>query len=165
MTAALIRACIPSAAPTPTAPPFDATAATRQANDQAMAELAALPANATIEQTLRALNLIVVNFDSGSTAIPGDAQPVLARAAQVIAALPPNVTLQIVGHTDDTGTAEANLALSLARAQAVLDFLVAAGVPAGRLTATGRGDTKPVASNATAEGRFRNRRIEFAAAS
>jgi outer membrane protein OmpA-like peptidoglycan-associated protein len=162
MTALLVRACIPSAPPA--APAFDTAAAARAANERAMAALAALPANAPISDVVRALNLAVVNFASGSAEIPPDARAVLAKAAAVIAALPANVRLEIGGHTDDTGMVEGNLALSQARAQAVLDALAAAGAPRDRLLAKGYGDARPIASNATEEGRFHNRRIEFAPA-
>jgi OOP family OmpA-OmpF porin len=162
MTAALIRACIPSAPPAP--PPFDSAAAARAANEKALAALAALPANAPLDEALRALNLAVVDFADGGATIPSAAQAVLAKAAAVIAALPGNVKLEIGAHTDNSGTVEGNLALSQARAQAVLEFLVAAGAPRERLSARGYGDARPIASNATDEGRFRNRRIEFSPA-
>lgn len=162
ITAALIRACIPSTPPAP--PAFDPDAAARTANEKALAALSALPASPPIEEALRALNLPVVNFASGSAEIPAAARTVLAKAAAVIAALPPSVKLEIAGHTDSAGTVDGNLALSQARAQAVLEFLVAAGAPRERLIARGYGDARPIASNATDEGRFRNRRIEFAPA-
>jgi OOP family OmpA-OmpF porin len=65
------------------------------------------------------------------------------------------------GHTDNRGAIDANLALSNQRADAVRSALVAHGVPAERLATQAHGDRQPVASNATEEGRFRNRRIEY----
>lgn len=73
----------------------------------------------------------------------------------------PNLTIEISGHTDNTGEAEANLALSQNRAQTVYDYLVRRGVDASRLTATGYGATRPVDTNDTEAGRANNRRTEF----
>ena len=68
---------------------------------------------------------------------------------------------EIVGHTDDSGSREANLALSAARAEAVKAYLAAKGIPAADITTSGAGPDRPIAPNATPEGRARNRRIEF----
>jgi outer membrane protein OmpA-like peptidoglycan-associated protein/uncharacterized membrane protein YeaQ/YmgE (transglycosylase-associated protein family) len=73
----------------------------------------------------------------------------------------PSVTLRIVGHTDPSGDPTADQKLSLARADALKDLLVKAGVPNDRLTTAGLGSDHPVASNETAEGRAKNRRIEL----
>jgi OmpA-OmpF porin, OOP family len=64
-------------------------------------------------------------------------------------------------HTDNTDNAAKNQTLSEKRAEAVRDFLVSAGVPADRITAVGKGDTQPVATNKTAAGRQQNRRVEL----
>lgn len=69
--------------------------------------------------------------------------------------------LQIEGHTDNTGTPKRNEALSEQRAEAVLEYLVAAGIDRKKLTAKGFGATMPIANNKTAEGRARNRRTVF----
>jgi OOP family OmpA-OmpF porin len=68
---------------------------------------------------------------------------------------------EIVGYTDDSGPREANLALSAARAQAVKAYLVAKGIAASDIATSGVGPDRPIAPNSTAEGRSRNRRIEF----
>ncbi|NOX38981.1 MAG: OmpA family protein [Alphaproteobacteria bacterium] len=73
----------------------------------------------------------------------------------------PNTTVGIFGHTDSNGPASFNLQLSADRADAIYNLFVRAGVSIGRLTATGRGETDPVATNLTAEGRLKNRRIEI----
>lgn len=70
-------------------------------------------------------------------------------------------TVQILGHTDDRGSAAKNLALSTERAEAVRDYLVEAGIAVARLKATGVGEAKPIASNRSSAGRAQNRRIEF----
>jgi outer membrane protein OmpA-like peptidoglycan-associated protein len=73
----------------------------------------------------------------------------------------PDGTVEVVGHTDNTGSARYNLDLSQRRAQAVANVLTAAGVPNGRLRVIGVGDDQPRASNLTAEGRALNRRVEI----
>ncbi|WP_288927623.1 OmpA family protein [uncultured Maritimibacter sp.] len=72
----------------------------------------------------------------------------------------PNSSVQVVGHTDNTGQASYNLTLSQRRAQAVLGVIQANGVGAARLQAVGKGDSEPVATNLTPEGRAQNRRVE-----
>lgn len=73
----------------------------------------------------------------------------------------PQAQAEISGHTDDQGDPDENLELSMERAQAVADWLIKSGVSANRLKAVGFGQTKPVASNETREGRAQNRRIDF----
>jgi outer membrane protein OmpA-like peptidoglycan-associated protein len=73
----------------------------------------------------------------------------------------PDGTVEVVGHTDNTGAASYNLQLSQRRAQSVANVLTAAGVPQGRLLVRGVGDDQPRASNLTPEGRAQNRRVEI----
>lgn len=73
----------------------------------------------------------------------------------------PNSRIEIVGHTDDSGSAAYNQDLSERRARAVADVLQSSGVPASRVSAYGRGEDQPMASNATPEGRAQNRRVEI----
>lgn len=68
---------------------------------------------------------------------------------------------EIVGHTDDSGARESNLALSAARAEAVKAYLAGKGIAPGDLVTSGAGSDRPLAPNTSAEGRARNRRIEF----
>ncbi|GMR02929.1 MAG: hypothetical protein BMS9Abin20_1283 [Acidimicrobiia bacterium] len=84
---------------------------------------------------------------------------------EILAALDlvPNVRVEIAGYTDSQGSDEANQILSEQRAQAVLDYLVANGAIRDRFDVVGYGEAEPVADNNTAEGRARNRRIEFTA--
>lgn len=72
----------------------------------------------------------------------------------------PNAELGIAGHTDDVGSDEYNLELSERRAKAVFDYLISKGIPAERLRSRGFGESRPVADNATEEGRQKNRRVE-----
>ncbi|GGD26226.1 OmpA family protein [Sinisalibacter lacisalsi] len=69
--------------------------------------------------------------------------------------------IQVVGHTDNTGSANYNLNLSRQRAAAVANTLIGNGVSSARITAIGRGEDQPIASNLTAEGRALNRRVEI----
>ncbi len=73
----------------------------------------------------------------------------------------PDLRVEIDGHTDSTGTAAYNMALSEKRAEAIKDHLVTRGINPERLTTKGFGFTKPAASNDTKEGRAQNRRVEF----
>jgi outer membrane protein OmpA-like peptidoglycan-associated protein len=80
--------------------------------------------------------------------------------AEVLKAYPTS-RVELVGHPDNTGTAEANQTLSLDRANAVKTLLVNDGVNADSISTNGYGQTRPVAPNDTDEGRERNRRLEL----
>ena len=99
-------------------------------------------------------------FEVGSAQLSTDATELLDRAIEILGENP-TTRLTVEGHTDDVGSAEDNLALSEQRAQAVVDYLIAGGIAADRLTAIGYGESRPIADNSTAEGRAENRRIEF----
>ena len=73
----------------------------------------------------------------------------------------PNTTVNVIGHTDNTGEAAYNQSLSERRAQAVSSVLISSGVSPARIRAIGRGEDQPVASNLTPEGRQQNRRVEI----
>jgi outer membrane protein OmpA-like peptidoglycan-associated protein len=73
----------------------------------------------------------------------------------------PNSTIEVIGHTDNTGSAAYNQDLSQRRAVSVAGVLQSAGVPGGRISAYGRGETQPVASNLNPSGRAQNRRVEI----
>lgn len=102
-----------------------------------------------------------VYFDSNSDRITADSLDILQRAAEAIKAAPQGTHIEVGGHSDSLGTDQGNLAMSQKRAAAVVAQLVKLGVPAGVLSAKGYGQTRPVADNATEEGRAKNRRIEF----
>src|SRR3984957_9164536 len=101
-----------------------------------------------------------IYFKSGSAELDAASDPLLNSVAD-IANRCPSVKVEVSGHTDSTGNASSNQTLSEARAQAVVDYLVAHGLAQSRITSTGYGGTKPVAPNANEEGRAKNRRIEF----
>ncbi|MBC7399289.1 MAG: OmpA family protein [Mucilaginibacter sp.] len=110
---------------------------------------------------------ILVKFDSGILFDVDKA--VLKPAAQsnlhnLAASLQnnPQTNITIIGHTDNTGSADHNMDLSIRRAQTVRSFIVADNVSTGRLTTSGKGASEPVADNTTADGRTQNRRVEIA---
>lgn len=102
----------------------------------------------------------IIQFERAKADIARESNQTLTRLAQ-IARDCPLLKIEIEGHTDAEGTPERNQRLSDRRAQAVVDYLVRAGVEAGKLVAVGYGETRPVAPNDTPENRARNRRIEF----
>jgi OOP family OmpA-OmpF porin len=101
-----------------------------------------------------------IQFDTGSATINADSAGLLDRLAE-IALRCPTASIEVNGHTDGDGDDAANQALSEKRAQAVVDFMVKAGLPADRFKATGFGSSQPVADNSTDEGKAKNRRIDF----
>ncbi|WP_420139451.1 OmpA family protein [Sphingomonas sp.] len=90
---------------------------------------------------------------------PGTLRTMYA-VAQILRAYP-NSRVTLVGHTDNDGTPEQNLALSRARVQRMADLLIRSGIQERRITIDGRGMTQPIADNATPAGRAQNRRIEL----
>ena len=106
------------------------------------------------------MNLKGVNFDNDQATLRPDAIAILDEAAATLKRYP-GLKVEIAGHTDSASSDAHNMELSQRRAQAVLDYFVSKGVEADRLSAKGYGETSPIADNATAEGRFQNRRVEL----
>ncbi|MBK6853277.1 MAG: OmpA family protein [Burkholderiales bacterium] len=103
-----------------------------------------------------------VSFDFGSASIRPAMRTVLDPfAASLLGDANANTRVEIVGHTDSTGSESVNSALSVERAHSVRDYLLSQGVPAPRVTTLGKGEREPVADNASESGRARNRRVEI----
>ena len=128
---------------------------------KATSELAALKPGFGAKDVAAALNDATINFPSGGAKVPASIVSFLERAAADLKQLPAGTVLEIAGYTDNTGDPDANLALSQKRAESVRDALIKAGVHPNTLVAKGYGSANPIASNDTAEGRTRNRRIEY----
>lgn len=136
-------AAVPAASPLPTptpTPSANVVAAGRKIND--------------------VLERKIVEFGPGSATLTEAGRATLAEIGPVLKDNP-TLRVEVQGHTDASGTEEANQALSQARAMAVKDRLASLGVAADRISAKGFGSSMPVADNNTAEGRARNRRIAF----
>jgi len=101
-----------------------------------------------------------VNFVSGSAQLTGEAKTVLDRVAVQLQSNP-SVRVAIMAHTDNAGPASTNIELSKRRAISVASYLVERGVEPGRLRPEAYGESRPRASNATADGRQQNRRVEI----
>lgn len=108
----------------------------------------------------RTLELRGANFDFDRSVIrPADVE-VLDKSAVTLKEWG-DVKVEVAGHTDSVGTDEYNQGLSLRRAESVRNFLISKGIAADRLSIMGYGESRPVADNATADGRFMNRRVEL----
>lgn len=106
------------------------------------------------------LSMSDILFDVDKASLKADLKTSLARVAGILTVYQ-ELNVSVEGHTDNTGSEEHNLKLSEQRAKNVLDFLVGQGIDAGRLTSKGFGMSKPVADNATKEGRQKNRRVDL----
>jgi OOP family OmpA-OmpF porin len=102
----------------------------------------------------------IIRFRRASAELEGESTETLDRLVGIVRACP-GFAVEIEGHTDSEGTDQRNQRLSERRAQSVVDYLTRSGIEAGRLVAIGYGSTRPIAPNDNAEGRARNRRIEF----
>lgn len=136
----------------------------REARRRAEAEAAAaLEIIAKVEQGSRGTVITISGallFGSGRSDLLPGAGPAIDAVARAIE-LDPDRNVVVEGHTDSRGSDELNARLSQARAQAVRVRLVAAGIDPARIRAVGRGESAPIADNATPEGRAENRRVEI----
>jgi OOP family OmpA-OmpF porin len=129
--------------------------------DEALDPLAALP---TPEECAADLNAVIartkITFTPASAEIATTARPVLDELAAILVTCPA-MQMEIGGHTDSQGSEGGNAALSQARAEAVLLALQGRRVDVSGMTATGYGESQPIADNGSEAGREANRRIEF----
>lgn len=101
-----------------------------------------------------------IRFALARANLTAKSRPTLNKLVKIVKDCP-NFKIEIEGHTDSQGLPTRNMSLSEKRAQSVVDYLKKQGVDGKRLTAVGYGETRPIASNETAVGRAKNRRIEF----
>ncbi len=153
---------------------FSGEALDAAARERALDRLALVPASPRIEVDVTVIDPNVwcrlrlgefsdsnsILFAPGSTRLAAESVPALTRVAADLNRCPA-AEVYIEGHTDADGTDEYNLALSLARAEAVVDELIELGVNSNRLYAVGYGESLPIASNQTSAGKASNRRIVF----
>lgn len=102
----------------------------------------------------------IVEFESGQAVLTPSGKNILDQMGAAMLKMK-GQKVEIIGHTDNLGLRASNQNLSQARAEAVRNYLAGKGIPADALLASGQGPDRPIASNDTAEGRARNRRIEF----
>lgn len=153
--------------PAPAAPPPAAPAAPAPATPAAPAPAPVSPpiagpaASGDIQRSLD--DLIagrVIEFEPGRDRLTKSGAALVDEVAALLARFP-SARVAIAGHTDSQGTSRNNLTISQRRAEAVRRRLVSGGVAESRLMAEGYGEDRPIADNRTAEGRLRNRRVEF----
>lgn len=103
---------------------------------------------------------LYINFDTGKSVIRDESGPIIEQVVQMLKSNP-ELKISVEGHTDNVGNASSNKTLSMERAKSVVAAIVGQGISADRLTSAGYGPDKPVADNATEEGRAKNRRVEI----
>jgi OmpA-OmpF porin, OOP family len=101
-----------------------------------------------------------IEFETGSATLTPQGRTILDQMAAVLGKMP-GKSVEIIGHTDNSGNRSSNIALSQARADAVKGYLVTQGIAPQSMQTMGVGPDQPIASNDTTDGRARNRRIEF----
>lgn len=113
------------------------------------------------EEDRRIVNEAIRNleFDFAKSSIRPRSYPSLNRVAELL--VKKNISLKLAGHTDNIGSETANMKLSKDRAESVKNYLVSQGANPSRIEAVGYGETQPIATNKTAAGRQKNRRVEF----
>lgn len=110
-----------------------------------------------VGSTIRLNNIF---FDFGKATLRAESYPELDRLVGIMTQND-KMQIELSGHTDNVGSDDANLKLSEERAKSVVEYIVSKGIKAERIQAKGYGETKPVASNDTEEGKQLNRRVEF----
>ncbi|MEW8029481.1 MAG: OmpA family protein [Candidatus Thiodiazotropha sp.] len=121
------------------------------------------PAGATVTDAGCAVQIVLQNvlFELNSDKVGSEYTSTLDRIADSLKARPDIKSIEVIGHTDSTGSAAYNQSLSEKRAKAVADYLKAQGVNGALFTTKGMGESSPVADNSSAGGRAQNRRVEL----
>jgi outer membrane protein OmpA-like peptidoglycan-associated protein len=101
-----------------------------------------------------------LNFDSSTAQLTPESGATVAEVAKIMMCYP-NMTVELDGHTDNTGDPQSNQTLSVDRANTVKQMLAQNGIDSGRIATNGFGQDRPIASNDTEDGRARNRRTEL----
>lgn len=135
----------------------NAAAIARTDNDELHRQISELNAKATERGLIVTLGDML--FETGKSQLKGNAANNLGKLSSFLKSYPDR-TLQIEGHTDNVGSEENNLSLSQRRADSVRIFLVTQGIDSNRISAFGKGENSPVASNESISGRALNRRVE-----
>ena len=104
--------------------------------------------------------ILYINFDSGKSTIKKESLPVVEKIIEMMR-LASEIKISVEGHTDSDGSNESNLKLSDARAKAVVEEIIKAGIDKSRLSSSGFGEERPIADNKTEEGKAKNRRVEL----
>jgi len=154
------------AAPTPAQKPAEVVADVDGDNDGVIDRLDRCP-NTPAGSKVNAngcpavlLTLTGINFAFDSSQIASGSENTLDRAVTSMKEAS-TIRVRVTGHTDSRGSDDYNLKLSHRRADAVRDYLIANGIAANRLETVGKGESQPVESNDTDDGRFKNRRVEL----
>jgi len=141
-----------------------AAAASTSSAAPAAAALAAVPAAAAAAPQTKPMRTVTIGgdafFDTNKATFRKEAQPELEKISANVRRVTSVEAVQITGYTDNTGAADYNQKLSEQRAATVKDFLVKNGVDPSKITILGKGQSSPIADNATKEGRAKNRRVE-----
>jgi len=122
--------------------------------------LAELPTEIVAKINRDFAELADANFDFDQYIVSETSYPLLDKIVKIMEENP-ELAMEISAHTDDIGSFEYNMQLSQARAQSIVDYLVSQGIEKQRLVAKGYGESRPIASNLTEDGRMKNRRVEF----
>lgn len=121
---------------------------------------------AAIEPRKEPINIAEkAGFDFNKAVLRAEDKQRLDAAVAKLKTMPEDATIQVTGYTDSIGSEKYNQELSMRRAQAAQEYLVANGVDQKRIVLSGMGESNPIASNDTAEGRAMNRRVEVVAES
>ncbi len=108
----------------------------------------------------RALAGKSIEFEATSTKLYGGGMEIVDQVITIMKRYP-EVSVAVEGHTDNAGEAQAKMAISRARAQSCMDYMLQKGIDDSRVSFTGFGDERPIRSNETNEGRAKNRRVSF----